>query len=54
MANDIWKEKFILRIKDESIINFSTQIGDYHIWGLPFFTDQNKIEFDREFRKEFI
>jgi type III restriction enzyme len=52
VANDRWKEKFMLRLKDESIVNFSTQIGDYHIWGLPFFTDQNKIEFDKEFRKE--
>lgn len=54
VANDVWKEKFMLRLKDESIINFSTQIGDYHIWGLPFFTEQNKIEFDKEFKKEFV
>jgi len=51
--NDIWKEKFMLRLKEEASITFSTQIGDYHIWGMPFYTEQNKIEFDRSFKGEF-
>jgi type III restriction enzyme len=54
VANDIWKEKFLLRIKDESVINFSTQIGDYRIRGLPFFTEQNKQVFDSEFKKNVV
>lgn len=54
VANDSWKQSFMLRLKDESIINFSTQVGDYHIWGMPFYTEQNVIEFDREFKKEFV
>lgn len=51
-ANDIWKEKFMLRIKDEASITFSTQIGGYHIWGLPFYTEQNKINFDSSMKRE--
>jgi len=54
VANDSWKQNFMLRLKDESIINFSTHVGDYHIWGMPFYTEQNVIEFDREFKKEFV
>ena len=54
IANDIWKEKFMLRIKDESNITFSTQTGDYHIWGMPFYTEQNKMEFDKVLRREFV
>jgi len=54
VANDMWKQNFMLRIKDESIINFSTSIGDFHIWGLPFYTEQNVIQFDREMKKEFV
>jgi type III restriction enzyme len=52
-ANDIWKEKFMLRLKDESAITFSTQIGGYRIWGMPFYTEQNKIDFDRSLKREF-
>lgn len=52
-ANDIWKEKFMLRIKEEASITFSTQIGGYHIWGMPFYTEQNKTDFDRSIKKEF-
>ena len=44
----------MLRLKDESIINFSTQVGDYHIWGMPFYTEQNVIEFDRALRAAFM
>ena len=51
--NDIWKEKFMLRLKEEASITFSTHIGGYHIWGMPFYTEQNKIDFDRSFKREF-
>ena len=51
--NDIWKEKLMLRLKEEATITLSTQIGGYHIWGMPFYTEQNKIEFDRSFKREF-
>jgi len=54
IANDSWKQNFMLKMKNEAIINFSTPIGEYHIWGLPFFTEQNKIEFDKELKKEFF
>ncbi len=54
VANDKWKENFMLRLKEESIINFSTHIGDYQIWGLPFYTNQNQMEFDREMKKQFL
>jgi len=54
VANDSWKQSFMLRLKDESIINFSTHVGDYHIWGMPFYTEQNKPEFDRALRTAFM
>lgn len=52
LANDKWKENFMSRIKEESIINFSTQIGDYHVWGMPFYTNQNQMEFDFAMKSE--
>lgn len=52
IANDSWKQDFMLQIKEDAIINFSTSAGDYHIWGMPFYNDQNQMDFDSAFRKE--
>ncbi len=53
IANDLWKETFMLRLKGEAIMTFSTTIGDYHILGMPFYNEQNKNEFDRAMKTEF-
>ena len=50
--HDKWKEDFMLRIKAEAQITFSTRIGDYHVWGMPFYTEERKVEFDKYFRKD--
>lgn len=51
--HDEWKEKFLLRMKAESQITFSTQTTDFKIWGMPFFTYQDKQIFDKAMCEEF-
>jgi type III restriction enzyme len=51
--HDVWKENFLLRMKAESRITFSTQTTDFKIWGMPFFTYQDKQIFDKAMREEF-
>ncbi len=51
--HDAWKEKFLLRMKVESRITFSTQTTDFKIFGMPFFTYQDKQFFDKAMREEF-
>lgn len=50
---DSWKQEFMLQLKSEVDISFSTQTENFHIWGLPFFTDQYRREFDRAIGETF-
>lgn len=45
-AKDSWKEKFLLELKSKVLVDD----GDYKIWGLRFFNQNNLRDFDSEFR----
>ena len=45
-TNDSWKEKFLLELKSKVLVDD----GDYKIWGLRFFNQNNLRDFDSEFR----
>lgn len=52
LKNDEWKEKFLLRLKDEAITvkNF-TDDDEYKIWGLKFFNKDTGLKsFDESFK----
>lgn len=50
-ANDSWKEKFLLQLKDKAIpVKIFVDDGRYKIWGLQFFNRNKLSDFDSEFR----
>lgn len=50
---DKWKEDFLMQIKDESEILFSTQVSDFRIVGMPFYIYKEVQRFDNAFETEF-
>lgn len=48
-AKDKWKEDFLLSMKDKATIYINKESSDYHIWGLPFFTESQKRVFSDAF-----
>lgn len=45
IANDSWKEEFLLEIKEEGIpVKEFVDDKDYHIWGFPFYNEHTRIE----------
>jgi type III restriction enzyme len=50
ITNDIWKEKFLLRLKEEHKVDQLWKGKDYIIWGMPFY---NKEKRSRKFDEEF-
>lgn len=52
IANDIWKQDFLLQIKEIAEIEQLWQGREYNIWGLPFFNKSNP-EQDNKFKLAF-
>jgi len=48
IPNDIWKEKFLLQIKDKHSIKTFVDNNDYYIWGFPFY---NRVERGSQFKE---
>ncbi len=44
---DAWKEDCLREIHNNAIITFQTGSNEFEIWGLPFFTESCKSEFDK-------
>ena len=51
-ATDAWKEECLQEIKDKADIHFSTRSEKFNVWGMPFYTENKRVLFDVEFRKE--
>jgi len=51
LREDEWKEKFLLGLKEESMIEQLWTDRKYAVWGLPFFNDAQRMpEFEKEFK----
>ena len=51
-ANDEWKEKFLLMLKDDHRIEHLWENNKYIIWGMPFFNEHHRKKiFEEEFEK---
>lgn len=51
--HDEWKEKFLLQLKERSLISFETETSEYRIWGMPFYSESSKIHFDKTMKENF-
>lgn len=51
-AVDVWKEECLKEIRDKADIHFSTRSDKFNVWGMPFFTESKKLNFDASFREE--
>lgn len=50
LKQDEWKEKFLLRLKDEAVIEQLWKDRKYAVWGLPFFNEAERMpEFEEGF-----
>lgn len=52
-GTDSWKEDFQKRIHSEGFIQFHTQNQDFEIWGMPFYTESMKKEFEDAMKANF-
>ena len=52
-AVDKWKENFELSIHDNATIQFKTSNDKFSIWGMPFFTNSKRFEFENAIKKSF-
>lgn len=52
-GTDSWKEEFQKRIHSEGFIQFHTQNQDFEIWGMPFYTESVKKEFEEAMKANF-
>ena len=52
-AVDKWKENFELSIHDNATILFKTSNDKFSIWGMPFFTNSKRLEFENAIKKSF-
>lgn len=50
-VKDKWKEDFLLSMREKGKILLSKESADFHIWGLPFYTDSQKGLFSRSFKQ---
>ncbi len=52
LAQDKWKEDFLMQIEDEhEIATTLYQNDDYYLIGMPFYTESNKQIFERKFKE---
>ena len=52
-AADKWKEAFELSIHDNAEIHFETPNDKFIIWGMPFFTNNRRQEFEKAMKESF-
>lgn len=52
-AVDKWKENFELSIHDNATIQFKTSNDKFSIWGMPFFTNSKRLEFENAMKANF-
>lgn len=52
-ASDKWKEAFELSIHDNAEVRFETPNDKFVIWGMPFFTNSRRQEFEKAMRESF-
>lgn len=52
-AADKWKEAFELSIHDNAEVRFETPNDKFVIWGMPFFTNSRRQEFEKAMRESF-
>lgn len=43
---DASKQRFLMSVRDRSVIHFSTHSGGYEVWGMPFFSSDERAGFD--------
>ena len=52
-AADKWKEAFELSIHDKAEIHCETPNDKFIIWGMPFFTNNRRQEFEKAMKESF-
>lgn len=52
-GTDAWKAEFEKRIHADGYIQFHTQNQNFEIWGMPFYTESMKQEFDDAIKENF-
>ncbi|MDD2960845.1 MAG: DEAD/DEAH box helicase family protein [Muribaculaceae bacterium] len=52
-GTDSWKAEFQKRIHSEGFIQFHTENQDFEIWGMPFYTESVKKEFEDAMKANF-
>ena len=54
MKQDKWKNDFLKQIKSMADIRWCTQTDQFFVWGLPFFNEKAKKEFEDAFEDEVL
>jgi type III restriction enzyme len=52
-GTDSWKADFEKEIHNEGYIQFHTQNQEFEIWGMPFYTESVKKEFEQAMQENF-
>jgi type III restriction enzyme len=52
-GTDSWKADFEKEIHNEGSIQFHTQNQEFEIWGMPFYTESVKKEFEQAMQDNF-
>ena len=50
-STDKWKEDAMKEIRENADIRFSTQNSNFNVWGMPFFTESKRGNFDAAMKK---
>jgi len=53
IASDKWKENFLMSLKNEHKLEELWKNSKYIIWGMPFFNESGKVNFEKDFNKLF-
>jgi len=54
MKQDKWKNNFLKQIKSKANIRWCTQTDQFFVWGVPFFNEKAKKEFEDAFEDEVL
>ena len=54
LKTDAWKEECLKDIHNTASIEFSTQSDKFNIWGLPFFNQGKRTDFESNFNKNVL
>lgn len=52
--HDEWKGRFLTEIHAKGIIHFSTPNNRFEVWGLPLFTQEHRLEFQKAMEENFL